>query len=92
MLMRIAEYIDTHMEKETLRAWILGSKDEVLSMLVEAEERRCSVSNGVSAMQGKRQVSLTIPLALPVPFLHISLNNGAFGVNNTMCVYRLRDD
>ena len=35
-LMRIAEYIDSHEEKEELRAWFADNKEEVLDMLAAA--------------------------------------------------------
>ncbi len=35
-LTRIAEYIDSHEEREALRVWFIGEKQEVLDMLAVA--------------------------------------------------------
>ncbi len=39
MLMRIAEYIDAHKEREELRVWLEEGREEVVSMLMEEKER-----------------------------------------------------
>ena len=48
-LMRIAEYIDSHEEKEELRAWFADNKEEVLDMLAAAGGQKRS--NGDSSKE-----------------------------------------